>query len=177
MELLIIIILLILLIPTAYVSIIGAPIALTDKSLINGVIKTADVKDGDIFYELGTGTGRMMAVFAKNKSMKVIGFELSPIFYLITLLNLKLHRIKNYELYYKNFFNADFKEANIIFCFLMPKTMGKLKEKFLKELKPETKIISYAFEIKNWTPYMIIKENKKLPIYFYKKSGVALLFI
>lgn len=50
--------------------------------------------------------------------------------------------------------------------------MEKLKEKFLKELKPETKIISYAFEIKNWTPYVIIKRNRKLPIYFYKKSGV-----
>ena len=46
--------------------------------------------------------------------------------------------------------------------------MEKLKNKFLKELKSEARIISYAFEIRDWTPYMIIKEKRKLPIYFYK---------
>ena len=127
MEFIIILILLILMIPTAYAAIIGAPIALTNKSLIDKIIEIADIKDGDIFYELGTGTGRIITAFAKNKNIKAIGFELSPIFYLITLLNLKLHGVKNYELHYRNFFNADLKEANIIFCFLMPKTMEKLK--------------------------------------------------
>lgn len=83
-----------------------------------------------------------------------------------------MHRIKNYKLYYKNFFNADLKEADVIFCFLMSKTMEKLKDKFLNELKSETKIISYAFEIKDWMPYAIIRKNGKLPIYFYKKSVV-----
>ncbi len=171
MELIFILILLILALPTAYAAIIGAPIALTSKSQIEEIIKTADLKDGETFYELGTGTGRVMASIAKvteNKNIKVVGFELSPIFYLITLLNLKLRGIKNYKLHYKNFFNADLKEANIIFFFLMPKPMEKLKEKFIKELKPGTKVISYAFEIKNWSPYVVIKENKKLPIYFYQ---------
>ncbi|MEK7635724.1 MAG: methyltransferase domain-containing protein [Patescibacteria group bacterium] len=168
MELLIIIILLILLLPTAYVSVIGAPIALTDKLVIDKIIKIADVKDGETFYELGTGTGRIITAFAKNKNIKIVGFELSPIFYLITLLNLKLRGVKNYELHYKNFFTADLKEANIVFCFLIPKTMEKLKDKFSKELKSGSKIISYAFEIEGWMPYAKIEENKKLPIYFYK---------
>lgn len=97
-----------------------------------------------------------------------MGFELSPIFYLITLLNLKLHSVKDYRLYYKNFFNANLRKADIIFCFLMPKTMEKLKDKFIKELKSGTKIISYAFEIKDWKPYAVIKKYKKLPIYFYQ---------
>ena len=103
MELLIILILLVLLFPTVYASIIGAPITLTSNSQIEEIIKIADIKDGDIFYELGTGTGRIITAFAKNKNIKVVGFELSPIFYLITLLNLKLHGIKNYRLYYKIF--------------------------------------------------------------------------
>ena len=50
----------------------------------------------------------------------------------------------------------------------MSKTMEKLKDKLLKELKSGTKIISYTFEIKGWMPYAIIEENKKLPVYFYK---------
>lgn len=50
MELLIILILFILLLPTAYASLIGAPIALTNNSQINEIIKTANMKDGEIFY-------------------------------------------------------------------------------------------------------------------------------
>ena len=103
MEFIIILILLILMIPTAYAAIIGAPIALTNKSLIDKIIETADIKNGEIFYELGTGTGRIIIAIAKavkDKNIKVIDFELSPIFYLITLLNLKLHGIKNYKLHY-----------------------------------------------------------------------------
>lgn len=77
MELIIILILLILIIPTAYASLIGAPIALTSNSQIDEIIKTADIKNGEIFYELGTGTGRIITAFAKNRNIKVIGFELS----------------------------------------------------------------------------------------------------
>ncbi len=167
-ELLVIIILLFLIIPTAYASAIGAPIALTPKSQIEKIIKIANLKNGELFYELGTGNGRIITAFAKNRNIKVVGFELSPIFYLITLLNLKRLRIKNYKLYYKNFFNVDLSKADTIFCFLMPKTMEKLKKKFIRELKPKTKIISYAFEIKGWTPQTIIKQNKKLFTYLYQ---------
>ncbi len=68
----------------------------------------------------------------------------------------------------KNFFNANINEADIVFCFLIPKTMEKLKDKFIKELKPETKIISFAFQIKGWVPYAVIQGGRKPPVYFYK---------
>lgn len=167
MEFLILSILLILLLPTAYAAIIGAPIVLTKKSLIAEIIKNSNFKNGETFYELGTGTGKIMAAVAQ-KGIKTVGFELSPIFYLITLLNLKLRGAKNYELYRKNFFKEDLSGADVLFCFLTPKAMDKLKSKFLEELKPGAKIISYVFKIKDWSPYAVIKENGKAPLYFYQ---------
>ncbi len=168
METIIIAILIILLVPAAYASIIGAPTVLTNKSLIESIVKKANVKKKDTFYELGTGTGRVITAFAKQKNIEVVGFELSPIFYLITLLNLKLHGVKNYKLYFKNFLTADLKNADVIFCFLMPKTMEKMKNKFINELKPKTKIISFAFPIKDWTPCEILKGKDKPATYFYQ---------
>lgn len=168
MELLIILILLAIALPTAYAAVIGAPLAATNKKLLEEIIKTADLKDGDVFYELGTGTGRVISAYAENEKIKCVGFELSPLYWLITFLNLKLKNRKNCEIYCKNFFNADLSEADAIFCFLMPKTMQKIKEKFLSELKPGTKIISYAFKIKGWESYAIIKKQGRLPVYFYK---------
>ena len=172
MDFLIIFVLLVIALPTAYAAVIGAPLAPTNKELLGEIIKTADLKNGDVFYELGTGTGRVITAFAENEKIKCIGFELSPLYYFITLFNLKIKNRKNYKLYCRNFFNADLSEANAIFCFLMPKAMRRIKEKFLKELKPETKIVSYAFKIKDWEPYAAIKKQGKLPVYFYKIRGL-----
>lgn len=168
-SLLLLIIILVLLAPTAYAAIIGAPFVATSKTRIKEIIRIAEIKPGDNFYELGAGTGKMMIAISKISKANVIGFELSPIFYFIALLNLKINRIKNSKLYFKNFYKANLKKADIVYFFLMPKTMERLKEKFEKELSPETKIISYAFEIDGWKPYAIIKDNKKPSVYFYKK--------
>ncbi len=167
MGLLITLILLVIILPTTYAAVIGAPLAPTNKGLIKKIIETAGLKDGDVFYELGTGTGRIIAAFAENEKIKAVGFELSPLYWLVTLLNLKFKNRKNYKLYWKNFFNADLTGASAIFFFLMPKTIEKLKGEFSK-LKPGTKIISYAFEINGRMPYAAIKEKGKPAVYFYR---------
>ena len=158
----------VLLIPTIYAAVIGAPPAPTHKSRIKQIIKIAKIQPSDKFYELGSGTGRVMIEVARKTGAEVIGFELSPIFYFITLFNLKLHGIKRFKLFFGNFLRADFKKADVVFCFLMPNTMDRLRKKFKQELRPGTRIISYIFEIKNWIPYAVIKDNKKPPVYFYK---------
>ena len=162
------IILLILLVPTVYASVVGAPLAITSKSQLKKIIHEAEIKPKDKFYELGAGTGRVMIAVAKMSGAKVVGFELSPIFYLIALLNLKIHNIKNYELYCKNFFNTDLKQADIVFCFLMPKALKKLKQKFERELQPNTKIISFYFQIPDLIPYKTIETHNQPPVFFYK---------
>jgi len=168
LELAVAIVLFILAIPTAYAAVIGAPLVLTSKSRVREIIDKAEIKEGDKFYELGTGTGRVMVAVAKYSGAKVIGIELSPLFYLITILNLKINRVKKYELFLENFFKSDLRGADIIFCFLIPRTMVKLKEKFSKELEPGAKVISFAFPIEGWVPYEIIRGGKKPSVYFYR---------
>lgn len=168
MDILFFLILFFIMIPTAYAAAIGAPPAFTDKSLIEEIIRISGLKRGETFCELGTGTGRVIAAVSKRKDIKVIGFELSPPLYFITLLKLKLSRQKNHKMLFKNFFNANLKEADVIFCFLMPKTLEKLKKKFSNELKPGTRIISYVFKIESWKPYFVLKKENKAAVYFYK---------
>ena len=69
----------------------------------------------------------------------------------------------------KNFWKVDLSEMDIIFFFLMPSIIPKLKEKFEKELKPNTKIIVYVWGIKGWEPKKIDKEEKRPKIYLYER--------
>lgn len=166
LTILLIIILLVLL-PTAMAGVIGAPLAVTNKKMLTLAIEKAGIGREDRFYDLGSGTGRVLIEVAKKTEAKVIGFELSPVYYLLGWLNLKIHRVKNCKLYLKNFYQANLSEADVVFCFLMPRALVKLKTKLKKELKPGAKVISYCFEIPGWQPAAIIKKDKQLPVYIY----------
>jgi len=152
--------------PAAYAGIIGAPTAVADKEQVEAALQEARVGINDIFYELGAGSGRVMLA-AKQRGARVVGFELSPIFYLVTIINLRRHNINDYHLYWKNFFNAPIGAASVVYCFLMPKAMERLKEKFVRELRPGTKIISYAFEIPGWIPSASVASDNKQTVYIY----------
>ncbi|MFA5961293.1 MAG: 50S ribosomal protein L11 methyltransferase [Parcubacteria group bacterium] len=163
--------LIILIVPlTLYGFIIGAPIFFSPKKGIGEILAECHVKPGEKFYDLGAGNGRAMILAAKKFNLDVYGFELSPLLVLIAKLNLLLCGVKKSTIYLKNLYNEDLSNADIIFCFLTPKAMERLRPKFEKELRPGTRIISYAFPLKDWQPKKIIRNGYPGNMYLYEKS-------
>jgi hypothetical protein len=148
-----------------------APFIPTKKEIIEEIINKAEFKDGSVVYELGCGHAGFLRLVEKKfpKIEKLVGVEyfLSP--FLIAGIQLALHKSK-IKLLKKNLFDVDLKEADIIYCFLNKPTMEKLKEKFLRECKPGTQIISYQFTLPDMAPEKIVDVNndEKHKIYFYK---------
>ena len=155
---------------TAYAAIIGAPLAVTNKKQLTAIMDLAGLKDGEVFCELGCGTGRVLAAAAREAKIKAVGFELSPLFYCLTWLNLKINNCRGWQLRWQNFFKADLAEADVVFCYLMPKTLKNLKDKFEKELKPGARVITYAFRLHYWPIAKTVKKAGELPFYLYVKS-------
>lgn len=166
----ILLILIILLLPTVYAAIIGAPILNTSSRRIKQIIEAADIKNGDVVYELGSGMGNVSLAFSENPNVKAVGFELSPIFYFVSLSRKWLFKRKNVDFRLKNFYNINLGEADIIYFYLMPRSIEKIKAKLGKELKPGTKIISFGFPIKEWKAEKIIKGENLPSVYFYVKK-------
>ncbi len=126
------------------------------------------MEQGDKFYDLGSGTGRVLIAAARRSKAEVTGIELSPIFYLITILNFRLNNIIKYELRLEDFFKSDLRKADVVFFFLTPKAIERLKNKLTKELKPGAKVISFAFHIEGWAPYRVISGGNMPSAYFYR---------
>jgi len=160
-------ILLVISLPIAYAAKIGAPTFATRKARIKDILRIANPKPGDIICDLGSGNGDMVRAFASIDRVEVIGFELSPVAYAISRISLALHRVKNARILLKNFFYARLCSADIVYCFLMPHSMQKLKGKFLRELKPGAQVISFAFKIEGWQPQNVLQGNGLPPVYFY----------
>jgi hypothetical protein len=154
--------------PLLYGDFIGAPFVAINKRAARVMLRAAGLKDEDIAYDLGAGTGRILIIAKKDFKKKIYGIEVAPLLLLLGRLNLLLHRMSPSQLKLGNFFKMDFKNTNVFFCYLMPKVMNKLAPKFKTEAKKGTLVISYAFKIESWEPKRIIHEPGLSAVYVYE---------
>lgn len=153
-----------------YASFRAAPWLPVFKRDIKRIIEFADVKKGDKVFDLGCGDGRVLIGLANNTQAEyLIGYEISFLFYIWSKLRVIFMGLsKKAEIRFGDFLMKDLSSADVIFCFLTPMAMKKLKPKFEKELKKGTKIISYSFTIPGWTDAGINQPNDfDLPIHKY----------
>ena len=146
-----------------------APWLPTKKKDLTRILDLAELKPGDIFYELGCGDGGVASYVAKNSEAKVIGLEIAlPLYFMAKLRQIFLGR-DNLKIKLKSIFSENLSQAKVIYVFGTPDSLiKKLKDKFKRELKPGTKIMSYSFFIKGWEPIKVSKpKDKDLAIYIY----------
>lgn len=150
---------------------VGGPYVPTKHKAIDEILKNANLKKNQKFYELGSGDGRVIRQAVKKYQVKGIAVEINPLLYFYSKLKARIEKIKNISFKRTNFFKVNLKDADVIFVFLMPHSLKKLKEKFFAECKKNTLIISHGFKIENWEKYLI----KTLPgqpfsTYYYRFS-------
>lgn len=125
-----------------------APWWRTNKKTAKAICELANVGEKDLVYDLGCGDGTLILTAVKEYKAKAVGIEVDPIRYLVSFLRvIKNGQIRNITLKRANFFKIPINEATIVVVYLVPKTLEKLKEKFIKELKPGTLIVSYKYEM------------------------------
>ncbi len=119
------------------------------------VCQVADLQPGQIVYDLGCGKANLLTTAAKNFGVKGIGYEISLWPYLWG--RWRIWRSKaDVKVRLKNFFQADLSSADVVFCYLFPSAMARLEPKFIQELKPGAKVVSYAFELPTIKPAKVV---------------------
>lgn len=142
-----------------------APWWRTDRKTAKAICKLAKIKSTDIIYDLGCGDAELLLLAAKEYGANGVGIEIDPIRSITARIRIFKNKLgKKIKIKRNNFFNEDFSKATIVNLYLVPKTLEKLKIKFLKELKPGTKIISYRYEM----TLTKIAEDKKHKLFIYK---------
>jgi SAM-dependent methyltransferase len=160
---------LITLLSVAWSSVSLAPFVPARKKDVQRIFKLADLKQGEVFYDLGCGNGRVVILGAKRLPIKAVGVEVAWPMWLVC--KLRGLFIKNAEFKFGNLFNQDLDEADAVYFFGMPNSVKKrLKGKLERELKPGAKVVSYAFGVPGWQPIKVDKPGpKEVTIYLYKR--------
>ena len=149
-------ILLAVIVTFAYAGLRGAPWVPTRGHDVGRFLKLADIKPGQKVYDLGCGDGRMVCA-AANAGAQAQGFEISLFPYVLAKLRASVARhcvaqclatgiiSGSCKISFRDFWNVDLSDADILYFFLMQKCYPKLKEKLERELKPGTKGLSYVW--------------------------------
>jgi SAM-dependent methyltransferase len=142
------------------------PMYANDVARSIGLVK---FKEGEKFFDLGAGDGRtLFAAMAAGAIAE--GFEISLLPYLITKIKILFSSVKNKpKIFFRDFWKINLGEADVIFVFLMPRIMGKLKEKMEKELKPGARIICYTWPMPGWQPAIVNDISGRPKIYIYNR--------
>lgn len=145
----------------------AAPFYPTPSDAIRKALVAAALKPGETFYDLGAGTGRALVIAEKKFGAHATGFELSWLFYYIARINLFLRGTKA-KMELKDFWNADLRNADVIFVFLAIRTMQKMEARFKRELKPGARIIVYAFPLPDMRPEQTIPVRGAWKMFIYR---------
>ena len=149
----------------AYAGIKAAPWFPTWSRDINRFLKLADIKPGQKFYDLGCGDGKLVFA-ATGAGAKAVGFEISLLPYLIA--KTRSFGIHNSEIKFKDFWNQNLSDADVVYLFLTPKVNPKAKLKLGIELKKGAKVIAYTWPIEGWQPIKEDSPKDRPAMYLYE---------
>ena len=124
----------------------------TPKALVMKMLKMADVKPGDVVFDLGSGDGITVITAAKEFGVHATGIEYNPDMVELSKRNAqkegaadKAHFIRG------DIFATDFSNATVLTMYLLPYLNMKLRPTILN-MKPGTRVVSHAFTMEDWAP-------------------------
>jgi protein-L-isoaspartate O-methyltransferase len=129
------------------------PYVTTPPHVVTAMLKLANVTDDDTVYDLGSGDGRIVIAAARDFGARAVGVEIDPNLIRESDRNAQdAHVSTRVRFMQKDLFQVNLEEATVVTLFLLPGVDEMLAPKFMKELRPGTRIVSYLHDMGEWQP-------------------------
>ena len=124
----------------------------TRQSVVDAMLKVANVKAGDVLYDLGCGDGRIPVTAAKLGA-RAVCIDIDPRRIAEANENVKKNNVGDrVKVLNQDLFTTDISEATVVSLYLLPSLNLKLRPTLWKTLKPGTRIVSHDFDMGDWKP-------------------------
>jgi tRNA G37 N-methylase Trm5 len=125
----------------------------TPQEVVDEMLRLANVKKGDVLYDLGSGDGRIPVTAAKKFGVRAVGIDIDPERIQEANENAKKNGVTNLVKFRnEDLFQADFHEATVVTLYLLPDLNVKLMPRLMEQLKPGTRVVSHQFDMGKWKP-------------------------
>jgi SAM-dependent methyltransferase len=138
----------------------------TRQSVVDAMLKVANVKAGDVVYDLGCGDGRIV-VSAAKLGARGIGIDIDPQRVADATQNVERNGVGDrVKILNQDLFTTDFKDATVVALYLLPSLNLKLRPILWKTLKPGTRIVSHDFDMGDWKPEQTLNVDNATVYYW-----------
>jgi hypothetical protein len=131
----------------------AGPYVPSPQSVVADMLRYADVGANDFLIDLGSGDGRIVLTAAKVFGARGFGVDIKE--ELVKRANEAAQQeglADRVRFVKQDLFETDISQASVVTMYLLPDTVNMLKEKFLKELRPGTRIVSHDYPLTGWIP-------------------------
>src|SRR6058998_3719662 len=114
----------------------------TPQEVVDEMLRLANVRKGDVLYDLGSGDGRIPVTAAKKFGVRAVGIDIDP------------ERIQEA--------NENAKKngvTTVVTLYLLPDLNVKLMPRLMEQLKPGSRIVSHQFDMGKWRPDKKVELN------------------
>jgi 16S rRNA A1518/A1519 N6-dimethyltransferase RsmA/KsgA/DIM1 with predicted DNA glycosylase/AP lyase activity len=118
----------------------------TPKKIVREMLKLADVRRGELVYDLGAGDGRILVEATRTFGARALGIEIDPE---------RVSRMKDRlrstgveaEVIQGDFMSADLSRADVIAIYLSDSVNARLGPKLARELREGARVVSVDYII------------------------------
>ena len=129
------------------------PYVPTPQEVVERMLDLAQVKKGDVVYDLGSGDGRIVVTAAKKYGVKAIGFEIDPERIKESHENIKKAGVENLvEIRQQDIRTVDLSPATVLTMYLLPEVNLMIRPNIWKQMKPGSRVVSHDFDMGDWKP-------------------------
>jgi hypothetical protein len=131
----------------------AGPYVPSPQSVVADMLRYAEVNANDFLIDLGSGDGRIVLTAAKVFGARGFGVEIKDDLVKKANQAAKDQGLADRVKFMKqDLFKTDISQASVITMYLLPNTVNLLKDKFMSELKPGTRIVSHDYPLTGWIP-------------------------
>ena len=130
-----------------------APFVCTPIEVVHKMLLLAELKPGEVLYDLGSGDGRVVITAAYDFGVEAVGIELRSDLAFLSLEKVSKFRLENkVKIINDDLFNIKLNKADVITLYLTSFGNQKIEKKLRSELKLGARIISHDIELFGWKP-------------------------
>ncbi len=145
----------------------------TNDAVADAMLKMANVKPGDLVYDLGAGDGKIAIAVAKNYGATAVGIEYNKDMADLATRNAARAGVSNkVKIINGDIFVEDFSKANVLTMYLLPDLNLKLRPTILK-MAPGTRVVTNSFHMGDWEADALIGNGYTQGYYWVVPGNAA----
>ena len=148
-----------------------APFVPTPPEVVSRILELAEIKPGDVLYDLGSGDGRIVVAAAQRFGIRAVGFEIDPVLVKDSRQIIERAGLEELvEIREQDIRVVDFSPASVVTMYLYPAANLRLRPLLMRDLRPGSRVISHDFDMGSWRPDRVerLQDGAGLPRTIYR---------